>query len=73
LQERLKEAALMHGKAVVVGPVFDTIKRVEDGIVQETIDREKLRWPLAWACSTGHEPDADPPPPDWFMGAVVVE
>lgn len=73
MRERLKAAALIHGKAVVVGPVSDTIKRVENGIVQDTIDREKLRWPLAWASAPGHEPDTDPPPADWFTGATVVE
>jgi 2-C-methyl-D-erythritol 4-phosphate cytidylyltransferase len=58
---------------VVVGPVFDTIKRVQDGLVLDTIDREQLRWPLAWACTPQHEPQADPPAAEWFEGAAVVE
>jgi 2-C-methyl-D-erythritol 4-phosphate cytidylyltransferase len=73
LRERLKAAALAHGKAAVVGPVFDTVKRAQDGVVQETIDRERLRWPLAWACTPDHEPAIDPPPPEWFVGAMVVQ
>ncbi|HVA24676.1 MAG TPA: hypothetical protein VMW62_09800 [Chloroflexota bacterium] len=64
---------MAHGKAVVVGPVFDTIKRAQAGVVQETIDRERLRWPLAWACTTKHEPLTDPPSAEWFQGAFAVE
>jgi hypothetical protein len=56
-----------------VQPVFDTIKRVQDGVVQDTIDREKLRWPLAWAARSGYEPLTDPPLAEWFVGAAVVE
>jgi len=57
----------------VVGPVFDTIKRVEDGVVVETVDRDQLRQPLAWACTPQNSPDADPPTAEWFVGAAVVE
>jgi hypothetical protein len=46
---------------------------VEAGTVQETVDRDKLRWPLAWACAPGQEPDTDPPAAGWFVGAEVVE
>ena len=73
LRARLRAAALAHGKAVAVGPVFDTIKRAQDGIVLETIDRDTLRWPLAWACTAEHEPGSDPPPAGWFVGAAAVE
>ena len=73
LREQLMKAAVEHGKAVVVGPVFDTIKRVEDGLVVETLDRERLRWPLAWACVPEHRPESDPPAAPWFEGAAVVE
>ncbi|HEX6511092.1 MAG TPA: hypothetical protein VF157_02255 [Chloroflexota bacterium] len=72
VRQRLEEAALEHGKAIVVAPVFDTIKVVEDGIVRETLGRERLRWPLAWACIAGREPDGDPPDAEWFVGAAVV-
>ncbi|HLQ31306.1 MAG TPA: 2-C-methyl-D-erythritol 4-phosphate cytidylyltransferase [Chloroflexota bacterium] len=69
----LTRAALQgSGKAVLVTPVFDTIKRVEDGLVQETIDRDRLRWPVAWACIPSLKPPTDPPPAQWFEGAVEV-
>ena len=66
-------AAEVHGKAVVAGPVFDTIKLVDEGAVRETIDREKLRWPVAWGSREELKPPADPPPAEWFVDAVVVE
>jgi hypothetical protein len=72
VRRRLVEQASRCGKAVVVGAVFDTIKRVEDGVVRETIDRDKLRWPVAWACKPGLEPPSDPPPAEWFSGAAVI-
>ena len=72
IRDRLVEQARRHGKAVLVRPVFDTIKRVEDGIVAETIDRDKLRWPVAWACRPELAAAGDPPPAEWFRGAAVV-
>ena len=70
---RLEAAALKHGKAVLLGPVFDTIKRAESGVVLETLDRDQLRQPLAWACTAGYEPVSDPPSAEWFIGAGAVE
>ena len=72
-RERLIAAARVGGKAVVVEPAFDTIKRVRDGIVRESIDRRDVRWPLAWACLPEHQPQSDPPPAEWFLDALVVE
>lgn len=40
---RVVEAARAHGAALLVGPVTDTIKRVRDGVVEATLDRETLR------------------------------
>jgi hypothetical protein len=66
--------AVRHGaaKAVLAGPVFDTIKLVADGFVEATLDRDRLGWPLAWAYHPGLEPPTDPPPPEWFEDAAVV-
>ncbi len=50
-------------KAVRVAPVYDTIKRVEDGVVVETLDRDRLRWPLEY----------EEQPPEWFVGARIIE
>ena len=71
LRNRLLSEALHHGKAVIVGPFFDTIKRVEESSVQETLDRDTLRWPLAWGCTAEFKWSADPPPADWFEGAYA--
>ncbi len=71
-QDRLRQAALRAGKAVLVKPVFDTIKVVEQGLVIETLDREQLRWPVAWAYRPELAPQADPPTADWFVGAEMV-
>jgi len=65
--------AQRHGKAVLVAAVYDTIKLVEDGLVQATLDRELLRWPVAWACLPELKPTTEPPPAEWFEGAFVVE
>ncbi len=73
LRTRLEAAAAKHCKAVAVAPVFDTIKRVRDGVVQATVQRDNLRWPIAWAYSPGFEPRGDPPPAAWFESAAVVE
>ncbi|GEM_PF-4987844 len=72
-RESLMRQARQHGKAVFVSPVFDTIKLAEHGVVQATLDRDRLRWPVAWASRRELEPASDPPPPDWFEGAAVVE
>ncbi|HLG72791.1 MAG TPA: 2-C-methyl-D-erythritol 4-phosphate cytidylyltransferase [Chloroflexota bacterium] len=72
-EHALISAAETYGKAVLAGPVFDTIKRVENGLVVETIDRDKLRWPLAWAYTPENVPASDPPPAEWFVGAAVLE
>ena len=62
-----------HGKSVLVEPVFDTIKLVDDGWVKATLDRDQLRWPLAWACRRDLRPEGVSPPPEWFEGAFVLE
>ena len=73
LRERLAAAALEYGKAVVVDPVFDTIKLVEDGWVKATLDRDQLRWPIAWACRSELRPASEHPEVSWFEGAFVLE
>jgi hypothetical protein len=72
-RQALISAAEQHGKAVLVGPVFDTIKRVEAGLVAETIDRDKLRWPQAWAYTPDNTPSTNPPEAAWFVDAWVVD
>lgn len=72
-RKRLQSAALEHGKAVVLGPVFDTIKRVQNALVTDTLDRDQLRQPLAWAWTPENDPVSDPPPSDWFIGAAALE
>ena len=72
-EDALISAAERHGKAVLVGPVYDTIKRVQDGLVVETVDRAVLRWPLAWAYTASNQPATDPPEAEWFVGAAVIE
>jgi hypothetical protein len=73
VRSRLGHAALQHGKAVVLAPVYDTIKRVEGGCAAETLDRDALRQPVAWACTPENEPPSDPPPAEWFVGAAAIE
>ncbi|MBV9121519.1 MAG: hypothetical protein JOZ39_12490 [Chloroflexi bacterium] len=70
---RLEELAERHGKAVLTGPVFDTIKLTADSVVVATLDRDQLRWPLAWACQSDQAPLTDPPAADWFLDAVTFE
>lgn len=72
LKARLLAEAVQHGKAVLIEPVYDTIKLVTDGVVQETLNRDELRWPVGWASVPEHQPPTDPPPADWFVGAHVV-
>ncbi|MHB8621223.1 MAG: 2-C-methyl-D-erythritol 2,4-cyclodiphosphate synthase [Chloroflexota bacterium] len=71
--EALRCSAVVVGKAVLVKPVVDTLKLVRDGLVEETLDRERLRWPVAWACRRGLEPATDPPAAEWFVGAAVLQ
>lgn len=73
VRERLEAAAREHGKAVVVEPVFDTIKLVEDGWVKATLERDQLRWPVAWACRADLKPAFEPPEASWFEGAFVLD
>ena len=72
-RKKLLSAAKKRGKAVLVEPVFDTIKLVEGGEVRETLDRDELRWPVAWVCRPEMAPASDPPAAQWFEGAAVVE
>lgn len=67
------EAARREGAATVASPVTDTIKRVVEGVIVETLDRASLwaaqtpqsfRWQLlldafAWADHTAHPPTTD--------------
>jgi hypothetical protein len=73
LRARLLAEAERHGKAVLVEPVFDTIKLVEGDLVQATLDRDQLRWPVAWACLPELTPPSAEPPAEWFEGAFVLE
>ncbi|HEU0167808.1 MAG TPA: hypothetical protein VFS62_08530 [Chloroflexota bacterium] len=70
---QLLAAVLEHGKVVIVEPVYDTIKLVEDGLVKDTLDRDKLRWPVAWGCRPELRPASDPPDATWFDGAFVLD
>ena len=42
LVEAVVEAVVRHGAAIPVVPVAETLKRVEDGLVHETVDRSAL-------------------------------
>ena len=52
--------------------MYDTIKLVSDGVVHETLDRDELRWPAAWAWRPDLKPQSDPPLAEWFVGAFVI-
>ena len=72
-RQRLRTVAAASGKAVAVAPVFDTIKLAQDGFVRETLNRDELAWPVAWANRPGLDPETDPPSGDWFVGAVAFD
>ena len=73
LSDELRRQGRLYGKSVVCGAVFDTIKAVSAGVVAETLNRDELRWPLAWACRPELAPETDPPSATWFVGAAVLE
>ncbi|MGH2365129.1 MAG: hypothetical protein ACRDGF_06895 [Chloroflexota bacterium] len=72
LHTRLTEAAAQTGKAVLVAPVVDTLKRVEGTRVIETLNRDEYRWPRAWAYTAACRPARNPPAAQWFVGAATV-
>ena len=76
---RVAAAAALHGAAIPVVPVTETLKRTEDGVVVETVDRSTLaasqtpqgfRGPLLAAAYARMLPDG---PATWTDEAALLE